>query len=116
MCPRFQAPVTTVSSLGIAVHFSRAQSQLRSHEREQHSLPDPLSVAASAEPRVPRDTAEAKCAQEGRCASHTAAQLASQVRSPSAACPVGGSRTKAASVLLCFALWVLVSSWGRSEP
>ncbi|CAK6436547.1 unnamed protein product [Pipistrellus nathusii] len=44
-----------------AFHY---KSQLRSHEREQHSLPDPLSVVASAEPRVPRDTAEAKCAQE----------------------------------------------------
>nr|KAF6271179.1 zinc finger protein 507 [Myotis myotis] len=40
------------------------KSQLRSHEREQHSLPDPLSVVASAEPRIPRDSAEAKCAQE----------------------------------------------------
>ncbi|XP_066098173.1 zinc finger protein 507 isoform X1 [Saccopteryx bilineata] len=40
------------------------KSQLRNHEREQHSLPDPLSAAAPVEPRVPRDTAEAKCAPE----------------------------------------------------
>lgn len=44
-----------------AFHY---KSQLRNHEREQHSLPDTLSVAASAEPRVSRDMAEAKCAQE----------------------------------------------------
>ncbi|KAM7057777.1 zinc finger protein 507 isoform 2-T2 [Molossus nigricans] len=44
-----------------AFHY---KSQLRNHEREQHSLPDSLSVAASAEPRIPKDIAEVKCAQE----------------------------------------------------
>uniref|UniRef100_H0WL89 Zinc finger protein 507 n=1 Tax=Otolemur garnettii TaxID=30611 RepID=H0WL89_OTOGA len=41
------------------------KSQLRNHEREQHSLPDTLSVAASTEPRVASDTTDGKCVQEG---------------------------------------------------
>ncbi|XP_029393892.1 zinc finger protein 507 isoform X4 [Mus pahari] len=40
------------------------QSQLRNHEREQHCLPNTLSVASN-EPRVSRDAADGKCAQEG---------------------------------------------------
>ncbi|KAM5296003.1 zinc finger protein 507 isoform 1-T3 [Glossophaga mutica] len=40
------------------------KSQLRSHERERHSLPDSLSAAASPEPRLPGDAAEAACTQE----------------------------------------------------
>lgn len=41
------------------------KSQLRNHEREQHSLPDTLSIATSNEPRLSSDTAEGKCVQEG---------------------------------------------------
>ncbi|XP_029781551.1 zinc finger protein 507 [Suricata suricatta] len=41
------------------------KSQLRNHEREQHSLPDTLSVAASNESRISSDTADGKCVQEG---------------------------------------------------
>ncbi|XP_052570842.1 zinc finger protein 507 isoform X2 [Peromyscus californicus insignis] len=40
------------------------QSQLRNHEREQHSLPNTLSVASN-EPRISRDAADGKCIQEG---------------------------------------------------
>ncbi|XP_031242081.1 zinc finger protein 507 isoform X2 [Mastomys coucha] len=40
------------------------QSQLRNHEREQHCLPNTLSVASN-EPRISRDAADGKCAQEG---------------------------------------------------
>ncbi|XP_054426259.1 zinc finger protein 507 [Pteronotus mesoamericanus] len=45
-----------------AFHY---KSQLRNHERERHRLPEASSEAASPEPGLPRDTAEAKCAQEG---------------------------------------------------
>ncbi|XP_006887893.1 PREDICTED: zinc finger protein 507 [Elephantulus edwardii] len=45
-----------------AFHY---KSQLRHHEREQHSLPDTLSVATSNEPRVSSDTTEGKSVQEG---------------------------------------------------
>ncbi|KAM9191949.1 zinc finger protein 507 isoform 1-T2 [Dugong dugon] len=45
-----------------AFHY---KSQLRSHEREQHNLPDTLSIATSNEPRLSTDTAEGKCIQEG---------------------------------------------------
>ncbi|XP_006168059.1 zinc finger protein 507 [Tupaia chinensis] len=41
------------------------KSQLRNHEREQHSLPDTLSIAASNEPRISSDTTDGKCVQEG---------------------------------------------------
>ncbi|XP_011802675.1 PREDICTED: zinc finger protein 507 isoform X2 [Colobus angolensis palliatus] len=41
------------------------KSQLRNHEREQHSLPDTLSIATSNEPRISSDTADGKCVQEG---------------------------------------------------
>ncbi|KAM6223128.1 zinc finger protein 507 [Rhynchocyon petersi] len=41
------------------------KSQLRNHEREQHSLPDTLSIATSNEPRTSSDTTEGKCVQEG---------------------------------------------------
>ncbi|KAM5237316.1 zinc finger protein 507 [Ctenodactylus gundi] len=41
------------------------KSQLRNHEREQHSLPDTLSIAGSKEPRIPSDTNDGKCVQEG---------------------------------------------------
>ncbi|XP_076433687.1 zinc finger protein 507 isoform X4 [Peromyscus maniculatus bairdii] len=40
------------------------QSQLRNHEREQHCLPNTLSVASN-EPRISRDAADGKCIQEG---------------------------------------------------
>nr|XP_048304764.1 zinc finger protein 507 isoform X2 [Myodes glareolus] len=40
------------------------QSQLRNHEREQHFLPNTLSVASN-EPRISRDATDAKCVQEG---------------------------------------------------
>ncbi|XP_035305182.1 zinc finger protein 507 isoform X3 [Cricetulus griseus] len=40
------------------------QSQLRNHERDQHCLPNTLSVASN-EPRLCRDAADGKCAQEG---------------------------------------------------
>lgn len=40
-------------------------SHLRNHEREQHSLPDTLSVATSNEPRISADLSDAKCIQEG---------------------------------------------------
>nr|XP_034361620.1 zinc finger protein 507 isoform X2 [Arvicanthis niloticus] len=40
------------------------QSQLRNHEREQHCLPNTLSVASN-EPRISRDAADGKCVQEG---------------------------------------------------
>ncbi|XP_020037639.2 zinc finger protein 507 isoform X1 [Castor canadensis] len=45
-----------------AFHY---KSQLRSHEREQHSLPDTLSVATSNEPRMSSEAAEGKGIQEG---------------------------------------------------
>ncbi|XP_035560606.1 zinc finger protein 507 isoform X1 [Canis lupus dingo] len=41
------------------------KSQLRNHEREQHSLPDTLSVTTSNESRIAVDTADGKCVQEG---------------------------------------------------
>ncbi|KAL0610269.1 Zinc finger protein 507, partial [Plecturocebus cupreus] len=41
------------------------KSQLRNHEREQHSLPDTLSIATSDEPRISSDIADGKCVQEG---------------------------------------------------
>ncbi|XP_053460942.1 zinc finger protein 507 isoform X2 [Nycticebus coucang] len=41
------------------------KSQLRNHEREQHCLPDTLSVAASTEPSITSDTTDGKCVQEG---------------------------------------------------
>ncbi|XP_008067607.1 zinc finger protein 507 [Carlito syrichta] len=41
------------------------KSQLRNHEREQHSLPDTLSVATSSEPRISSDTTDGKYVQEG---------------------------------------------------
>ncbi|XP_004858849.2 zinc finger protein 507 isoform X1 [Heterocephalus glaber] len=41
------------------------KSNLRNHEREQHSLPDTLSIASSNEPRIPSDTTDGKCVQEG---------------------------------------------------
>ncbi|XP_006867366.1 PREDICTED: zinc finger protein 507-like [Chrysochloris asiatica] len=41
------------------------KSQLRNHEREQHSLPDTLSVATSNEPSLSNDPTEGKCVQEG---------------------------------------------------
>ncbi|XP_003937358.1 zinc finger protein 507 isoform X1 [Saimiri boliviensis] len=41
------------------------KSQLRNHEREQHSLPDTLSIATSNEPRISSDIADGKCVQEG---------------------------------------------------
>uniref|UniRef100_A0A8C6QW70 Zinc finger protein 507 n=1 Tax=Nannospalax galili TaxID=1026970 RepID=A0A8C6QW70_NANGA len=40
------------------------KSQLRNHEREQHSLPDTMAVASS-EPRLSGDAADGKCVQEG---------------------------------------------------
>ncbi|XP_036045143.1 zinc finger protein 507 [Onychomys torridus] len=40
------------------------KSQLRNHEREQHCLPNTLSVASN-EPRISRDAADGKCIQEG---------------------------------------------------
>ncbi|XP_049980453.1 zinc finger protein 507 isoform X2 [Alexandromys fortis] len=40
------------------------QSQLRNHEREQHFLPNTLSVASN-EPRISRDATDGKCVQEG---------------------------------------------------
>ncbi|MEJ1289017.1 zinc finger protein 507 [Cricetulus griseus] len=40
------------------------KSQLRNHERDQHCLPNTLSVASN-EPRLCRDAADGKCAQEG---------------------------------------------------
>lgn len=40
------------------------KSQLRNHERDQHCLPNTLSVASD-EPRLCRDAAEGNCAQEG---------------------------------------------------
>nr|XP_045010301.1 zinc finger protein 507 isoform X2 [Jaculus jaculus] len=45
--------------------------KLRSHEREQHSLPDKLSVATSNEPSISSDVTDGKCVQEG---SKTSAQ------------------------------------------
>ncbi|KAM4825167.1 zinc finger protein 507 [Thomomys bottae] len=41
------------------------KSQLRNHEREQHSLPDTLSIVSSNEPRISSDAADGKCVQEG---------------------------------------------------
>ncbi|XP_007952525.1 zinc finger protein 507 [Orycteropus afer afer] len=41
------------------------KSQLRNHEREQHCLPDTLSIATCNEPRISNDAAEEKCVQEG---------------------------------------------------
>ncbi|XP_063109470.1 zinc finger protein 507 isoform X5 [Cavia porcellus] len=41
------------------------KSNLRNHEREQHSLPDTLSIATSNEPRIPSATTDGKCVQEG---------------------------------------------------
>lgn len=41
------------------------KSQLRNHEREQHSLPDTLSIATSNESRISSDIPDGKCAQEG---------------------------------------------------
>ncbi|XP_037675776.1 zinc finger protein 507 isoform X2 [Choloepus didactylus] len=41
------------------------KSQLRNHEREQHSLADTLSIATSNEPRLSSDTSDGKCVQEG---------------------------------------------------
>uniref|UniRef100_A0A8C3YBA1 Zinc finger protein 507 n=1 Tax=Catagonus wagneri TaxID=51154 RepID=A0A8C3YBA1_9CETA len=41
------------------------KSQLRNHEREQHSLPDTLSIAASNESRISSDMTDGKCVQEG---------------------------------------------------
>ncbi|XP_040832427.1 zinc finger protein 507 [Ochotona curzoniae] len=41
------------------------KSQLRNHEREQHSLPDTLSIASSNEPRISSETTDGKCVQEG---------------------------------------------------
>ncbi|XP_008272800.1 zinc finger protein 507 [Oryctolagus cuniculus] len=41
------------------------KSQLRNHEREQHSLPDTLSITSSNEPRVSSETTDGKCVQEG---------------------------------------------------
>ncbi|XP_005400148.1 PREDICTED: zinc finger protein 507 [Chinchilla lanigera] len=41
------------------------KSNLRNHEREQHNLPDTLSIAASNEPRISSDTTDGKCVQEG---------------------------------------------------
>lgn len=55
----------SVSSGNCLLPSPHFQSQLRGHERERHSLPDPSSAAASPEPRLPRDVAEAKCTQEG---------------------------------------------------
>lgn len=40
------------------------KSQLRSHEREQHSLPDTLSLASTG-PRLSSDAPDGKCVQEG---------------------------------------------------
>ncbi|XP_032749735.1 zinc finger protein 507 isoform X2 [Rattus rattus] len=40
------------------------QSQLRNHEREQHCMPNTLSVASN-EPRISRDATDGKCVQEG---------------------------------------------------
>ncbi|XP_041500830.1 zinc finger protein 507 isoform X2 [Microtus oregoni] len=40
------------------------QSQLRNHEREQHFLPNTLSVASN-EPRISHDATDGKCVQEG---------------------------------------------------
>ncbi|XP_052021324.1 zinc finger protein 507 isoform X2 [Apodemus sylvaticus] len=40
------------------------QSQLRNHEREQHCLPNTLSVVSN-EPRISRGAADGKCVQEG---------------------------------------------------
>lgn len=40
------------------------QSQLRNHEREQHCMPNTLSVALN-EPRISRDATDGKCVQEG---------------------------------------------------
>lgn len=40
------------------------KSQLRNHEREQHCLPNTLSVSSN-EPRISRDAAGGKCVQEG---------------------------------------------------
>ncbi|XP_012630638.2 zinc finger protein 507 [Microcebus murinus] len=41
------------------------KSQLRNHEREQHSLPDTVSVATSNESGIASDTTDGKCVQEG---------------------------------------------------
>lgn len=41
------------------------KSQLRNHEREQHSLPDTLSIATSNESRISSDKTDGKCVQEG---------------------------------------------------
>ncbi|XP_058530476.1 zinc finger protein 507 isoform X2 [Ochotona princeps] len=41
------------------------KSQLRNHEREQHSLPDTLSIASSNEPRISSEATDGKCVQEG---------------------------------------------------
>ncbi|XP_052021309.1 zinc finger protein 507 isoform X1 [Apodemus sylvaticus] len=40
------------------------KSQLRNHEREQHCLPNTLSVVSN-EPRISRGAADGKCVQEG---------------------------------------------------
>ncbi|OBS76993.1 hypothetical protein A6R68_16554 [Neotoma lepida] len=49
----------------LRVHRQRQPyHQLRSHEREQHCLPNTLS-GASNEPRISRDAADGKCIQEG---------------------------------------------------
>lgn len=49
------------------LYFYFFQSQLRNHEREQHCLPNTLSVASN-EPRISRGAADGKCVQEGMCA------------------------------------------------
>ncbi|KAM9756685.1 zinc finger protein 507 isoform 1-T2 [Dama dama] len=41
------------------------KSQLRNHEREQHSLPDTLSIATCNESRISSDKTDGKCVQEG---------------------------------------------------
>ncbi|XP_007539522.1 zinc finger protein 507 [Erinaceus europaeus] len=41
------------------------KSHLRNHEREQHSLPDTLSIATSNESRISTDISDGKCVQEG---------------------------------------------------
>ncbi|KAM8776072.1 zinc finger protein 507 [Rhynchonycteris naso] len=61
MIPHCKARLYQCKRCAEGFHY---KSQLRNHEREQHSLPDPLSAAAPVEPRVSRDTAEAKCAPE----------------------------------------------------
>ncbi|XP_038609524.1 zinc finger protein 507 [Tachyglossus aculeatus] len=46
----------------VSFHY---KSQLRNHDREQHSLPDILSAATPHEPVVSSDSVEGKCTQEG---------------------------------------------------